>query len=69
VVWELEDKSPGGLKILLSSPQWKSRLLSFLELSGVGRVVEGEVDEEERKATQLDGWIAWEAEERVAEDL
>ena len=39
--------------------------MRFLELSGVGRLVEGE-DVEETRAARLDGWIAWEAEERVA---
>jgi len=32
-------------------------------LSGVGRIVD-EVDVEEDWAVRLDGWIAWEAEER-----
>ena len=41
----------------------------ILELSGVGRIVEDGADEEERRATRLDGWVAWGAEERVAEDL
>jgi len=68
MAWELDDKSPGGLKVLLSSPRWERRLLRFLELSGVGRIVEDGVDEE-RRATRLDEWIAWEAEERVVEDL
>jgi hypothetical protein len=58
--WELEDKSPGGLKVLLSSPRWERRLLRLLELSGVGRIVEDEAGEE-RGATRPDGW---EAEER-----
>jgi hypothetical protein len=44
-------------------------LLRLLELSGVGRIVEDGVDEEERRGARLDEWIAWEAEERVAEDL
>jgi len=39
------------------------------KLSEVCRVVEGGADEEERRATRLDGRIAWETEERVAEDL
>jgi len=54
---------------VLSSPRWERRLLKFLELSGVGRVVEDGADEEVRRATRLEGWIAWEAEEMVAEDL
>jgi hypothetical protein len=40
VAWELEDKSLGSLKVLLSSPRWELRLLKFLELSGVGKIVE-----------------------------
>jgi len=43
----------------------KRRLLRFLELLGVGRVEDG-TDMEEARAARLDGWIAWEAEERVA---
>jgi hypothetical protein len=43
-----EDKSPGGLKVLLSSPRWERRLLRFLDLSGVSKIVENGVDEEER---------------------
>jgi len=35
----------------------------FIELSAVGRVVDGE-DEEESQAIHLDGQIVWEAEER-----
>ena len=31
----------------------------------MGRLVEGE-DVEETRAARLDGWIAWEVEERVA---
>jgi len=46
-------------------PQQSSVGEGLLELSGVGRVVEG-VDEEETRAARLDGWVVWEAEERVA---
>jgi hypothetical protein len=35
----------------------ESRLLRFLELSGVGRAVENEEEEEERRAARLDSWI------------
>jgi len=45
MAWELEDKYPGVLKVLLSSPRWERRLLRFPELSGVGRIVEDRVDE------------------------
>ena len=43
------------------------RLLRFLELSVVGRVVENGEDEEGRRAARLDSWIVWEAEEMVVE--
>jgi hypothetical protein len=36
-------------------------LLRFLELSGMGRTVEGGLDEEEAHAARMDGWIVWEA--------
>ena len=61
-----EGKDPGSIRVLLNNPRWERRLLRFLELSGVGRLVEGE-DVEETRAARLNGWIAWEAEERVAQ--
>jgi hypothetical protein len=42
--------------MLLASPKWESRLLHFLKLSGVGRVMENGADEEERRAARMDGW-------------
>jgi hypothetical protein len=33
-------------------------LLEFLEISGVGKIVEVGAGEEERRAAGLDGWIA-----------
>jgi len=57
---------PVSIRILLNNPRWERRLLRFLELSGVGRLVEGE-DVEETRAARLDGWIAWEAEEKAAQ--
>jgi hypothetical protein len=47
-------------------PRWEKRFLKFLELSGVGKVLEDGADVEEARASRLDRWIAWEAEERVA---
>jgi len=44
---------------------WERRLLKFLELSGVGRVVEDGTDEDQARAERMDRWIAWEAEERA----
>jgi hypothetical protein len=38
----------------------------FLEISGVGRLVEGGTDEEEAHAAKMDGWIVWEAEDEGA---
>jgi len=63
-----EDRDPGSIRVLLSNPRWEKRLLRFLELSGVGRVVENGIDEEAAQAERMDGWIVWEHEERVAED-
>jgi hypothetical protein len=42
-----EGKDPGGTRALLSNPRWESRFLKFLELSGVGRVVEDGADVDE----------------------
>ena len=60
-----EGKDPKSIRVLLNNPRWERRLLRFLELSGVGRLA-GNEDVEETRAARLDGWIAWEAEERVA---
>ena len=56
----------GSIRVLLNNPRWERRLLRFLELSEVGRLVEGE-DVEETRAAKMDGWSAWEAEKRVAQ--
>jgi hypothetical protein len=36
-----EGRNPRSIGVLLSSPGWEGRLLRYLELSGVGRLVEG----------------------------
>ena len=60
----LREKSiSSSIRTLLSNPRWEKRLLRFLELSGVGRVVEGGEDEDEAHAAQMDRWVVWEAEE------
>jgi hypothetical protein len=64
-----EGRNPGGVRVLLSNPRWESRLLRFLELSGVGRFVEGGVDEDEAHATRMDDWIVWEAREETERAL
>jgi hypothetical protein len=61
-----EGKDPGSVRVLLSNPRWESRLLRLLELSGVGRVMDDRVDEEEAWAARLDRWIIWEAKDWVA---
>jgi ribonuclease HI len=61
-----EGRNPKGIGILLSSPRWESRLMRFLELSGVGRYVDGGVDEDQAHAEKMDEWIVWEAEEEGA---
>jgi hypothetical protein len=58
-----EGRNPSGIRALLSDPRWESRLLRFLELSDVGRHVEGGVDEDQAHAESMDQWIVWEAEE------
>jgi hypothetical protein len=58
------DARPGSVRVLLASPRWESRLLRFLDQSGVGRVVENGEDEEEKQAARLDGWVVWEHRER-----
>jgi hypothetical protein len=55
-----EGRDPGGIRVLLSSPRWESQLLRFLELSGVGEVMEDGRDVEEAQAARLDEWILWE---------
>jgi hypothetical protein len=50
-----------GVKVLLSNPRWESMLLRFLELSGMGRVVDGGVEQDEAHAARMDDWIVWEA--------
>jgi ribonuclease HI len=61
-----EGRNPSGIRALLSDPRWESRLLRFLELSGVGRYVEGGVDEDQAHPERMDEWIVWEAEEEEA---
>jgi hypothetical protein len=34
-----EGKDPGGVRVLLANPRWERRLVKFLEMSGVGRVM------------------------------
>jgi len=46
-------------------PRWEHRPLRFLELFGVGRTVDDEVDAEERRAVRLDDWMVWEAGNQV----
>jgi hypothetical protein len=60
-----EGKDPKSVRVLLSNPRWEKRLLGFLELSGVGRVMEDGIDEEEARAGRMDRWIPWETEEWV----
>jgi hypothetical protein len=48
------DTSPSSIRVLLASPRWESRLLHFLELSGVGRRVEDGSDEDESRAARMD---------------
>jgi len=57
----VERKNPGSISVLVSNPRWERRLLKFLELSGVGRVMDDGRDEEEVRAARLDNWVIfWE---------
>jgi len=40
----------------LANPRWERRFLKFLELSGVGRAMAGETDEDGTRAARLDEW-------------
>jgi hypothetical protein len=60
-----EDRDIGGVRVLLANPRWEERLLRFLELSGVGRVVASGTDEDEAWARRMDDWIVWEVREEA----
>jgi len=62
--WEAKD--PGGVRVLLANPRWEKRFLEFPELSSVRRVAADGTDEDGARATAMDEWIVWGAEERVA---
>ena len=50
-----EGKDPGGIRVHTPhNPRWERRLLRFLELPGVGRMVEGEVDGDQARAARMD---------------
>jgi hypothetical protein len=51
--------TPSGIKALLANPWWESRLLHFLDLSGVGRRVEDGSCEDENWGVKMDNWVAW----------
>jgi hypothetical protein len=57
-----EDKDPGGVRVLLANLRWERRLVKFLEqpVSGVGRVIADETDEDGAYAARMDEWVAWE---------
>ena len=56
-------EDPGGVRVLLANPRWGRRFLKFLELSGVGGMIADGTDEDGARATAMDEWIVWEAEE------
>jgi hypothetical protein len=61
-----EGKDPGGVRVLLANPRWEQRLVKFLELSGVGRVMVDGTDEDGAYAARMDEWMAWETVEGAA---
>jgi hypothetical protein len=54
-----EGKDPGGVRVLLANPRWERRLVKFLELSGVGRVMANGTDEDGAYAARMDEWVRW----------
>ena len=52
-----EGKDPGSIRVLLPNPRWERRLLRFLELSRVERVMDDGTDEEETREAGLDRWV------------
>jgi hypothetical protein len=54
-------KDTGGVRVLLANPRWERRLVKFLELSGVGRVMGDGTDEDGAFAARMDERVAWEA--------
>jgi hypothetical protein len=53
-------------RVLLANPRWERRLVKFLELSGVGRVMADGTDEDGAYAARMDEWVAWETVEEAA---
>jgi hypothetical protein len=53
------------VRVILTNPRWERRLLRFLELSGVERVVADGTYEDEAWARRMDDWIVWEGREEV----
>jgi len=49
-----EDRDLGGIRVLLNNPRWEKRLLRFLEMSGMGRVVEDGSDKDQVRAKRMD---------------
>jgi hypothetical protein len=54
-------EDPGGVRVLLANPRWERRLVKFIELSGVGRMMADGTDEDGAYAARMDDWVAWEA--------
>jgi hypothetical protein len=52
-----EGWNPRSIGVLLSSPRWEGRLLRHLQLSGVGRLVEGGIEEDKAHASSQDGQV------------
>jgi hypothetical protein len=52
--------------MLLANSRWERRLVKFLELSGVGRVMAEGTDEDGAYAVRMDEWVAWETVEGAA---
>jgi hypothetical protein len=52
--------------VLLANPRRERRLVKFLELLGVGRVIADGTDGNRAYAARMDHWVAWEAVDGIA---
>ena len=49
----VEEKNPGGVRVLLANPRWERRFVRFLELSGMGKTMAEGTDEESAHAARV----------------
>jgi hypothetical protein len=59
-------RNPGGFRVLLANPRLERRFAKFFDLSGVGRMMADQTDEESARGGKMNKLMVWEAEKRVA---